>query len=327
MARLDGFTQDKGVVFMTDLNTNRPGYKKTWVGWIPEEWDVKRFRDVSQVNPRKPPNISDDMIVGFVPMANVSEEGQLIDYESIPYREVNSGYTYFENGDILVAKITPSFENGKGCIIDELPNGIGFGSTEFHVLRCKNVNSQFVFYHTNSYLFRVKGGLNMTGTAGQKRLPTDYLKNYRIPVPSIEEQLKITSILSTWDHALQQTRALIDAKRQLKRGLMQQLLTGRMMFSSFGQPVREKGELPEGWEKEKLGNFFSERKENDPNLHLLSITSEEGVIPHDQMGRRDTSSDNKANYKVIKLGWCRKSGHELRDKRAILSRIGVQNDQ
>ena len=92
----------------------------------------------------------------------------------------------------------------------------------------------------------------MTGTAGQKRVPTDYIKNYKIPAPPLIEQKKIAEILNTWDRAVEQTQKLIDAKQRLKKGLMQQLLTGRMRFPGFGAPVEKAGELPEGWEERKL---------------------------------------------------------------------------
>ena len=90
-------------------------------------------------------------------MANVSESGRLIEYDEVECKNVNSGYTYFEDGDILIAKITPSFENGKGCIACNLPNGIGFGSTEFHVLRPQKVNTEFLHFITRYYKFRIKG--------------------------------------------------------------------------------------------------------------------------------------------------------------------------
>ncbi len=289
---------------MTDRNVNRPGYKKTRVGWIPEEWEVKRFSEVAKVNPRKPQDISDDMIVGFVPMANVSESGELIKFDEVLCEEVNSGYTFFEDGDILVAKITPSFENGKGCLVTSLPNGVGFGSTEFHVLRSKNINAQFLFYHTKSYPFRVKGGLNMTGTAGQKRVPTDYLKNYRIPVPSDTEQREIVDILNTWGCAIKQTQKLIDAKQRLKRGLMQQLLTGRLRFPGFGPPVDSVRALPSGWERVSLSTFFKEKshRNNDETDFVLSCSKLYGIISQEERFDKRIASKNLSRYKVVQKG-------------------------
>jgi len=258
---------------MTDRNANRPGYKQTKMGWIPEEWEVKRFKDLAIVNPRRPRDLPDEIKVGFVPMANVSESGRLIEYDEVECKNVNSGYTYFEDGDILIAKITPSFENGKGCIAYNLPNGIGFGSTEFHVLRPQKANTEFLHFITRYYKFRIKGGLNMTGTAGQKRVPIDYIKNYKIPTPPLSEQQKIAEILSTWDRAIEQTQKLINAKQRLKKGLMQQLLTGRMRFPGFGPPVEKAGELPEGWEEKTLGHFLrlKLRKEKKPNLPFRKL--------------------------------------------------------
>ncbi len=280
---------------MTDRNANRPGYKKTKAGWIPEEWEVKRFKDLAIVNPRKPRDLSDEVEVGFVPMANVSESGRLIEFDEVKSKSVNSGYTYFEDGDILIAKITPSFENGKGCIADNLPNGIGFGSTEFHVLRPKEVNTEFLHFHTRYYKFRIKGGLNMTGTAGQKRVPTDYLRNYKIATPPLIEQKKIAEILSTWDRAIEQTQKLIDAKQRLKKGLMQQLLTGRMRFPAFGAPVEKAGELPEGWEEKRLGHFLKMklRKEEKPNQPFRKL----GIRSHGK-GIFISENENPQTYSM-----------------------------
>jgi len=140
-----------------------------------------------------------------------------------------------------------------------------------------------------------------TGSA-QPKLNQEVCQNIPIPLPPLPEQKKIAEIFSAWDRAIEQVGKLIDAKQRLKKGLMQQLLTGRMRFAEFGKPVRGKGELPEGWKACKLGACFKERKETNPDLPLLAITSDRGVIPRDEVERKDTSNADKSKYKRIAPG-------------------------
>ncbi|KPK90625.1 MAG: hypothetical protein AMJ88_15740 [Anaerolineae bacterium SM23_ 63] len=123
-----------------------------------------------------------------------------------------------------------------------------------------------------------------------------------MPLPPLPEQKKIAEILSSWDRAVEQVNKLIEIKQRLKKGLMQQLLTGRLRLPKFGKPVQKKGELPDGWHTCKLGAYFKERRETNPNLPLLSITSDRGVIPRDEVERKDTSNADKSNYKRIAVG-------------------------
>ena len=128
--------------------------------------------------------------------------------------------------DVLVAKITPCFENGKGAYLGNLRNMHGFGSTEFHVIRNNN-DAKFLFYHTQTYEFRKKLEAQMTGSAGQKRVPADAITKYRIAYPSINERHKIAEVLSVWDKAIEKQTALVEKLELRKKGLMQQLLTGK----------------------------------------------------------------------------------------------------
>ncbi len=116
------------------------------------------------------------------------------------FREVVSGFTCFQDGDVLVAKITPCFENFKGALVRDLKNGIGFGTTELHVLRAKaDACPEFLFYLTMSEPFRERGVANMTGSAGQKRVPTGFLRNFRFDCPDRDEQEHIAAVLGAAD--------------------------------------------------------------------------------------------------------------------------------
>lgn len=141
---------------------------------LPESWRWSRLLDLGEINPRN--DAKDDDGATFVPMAAVSEKhGEPLGGEVTRWGAISKGYTHFANGDVLIAKITPCFENGKAAWVTGLKHDIGAGSTEFHVFRpiTEDVNPAYIYLFLRSPLFRVKGQSSMTGTAGQKRLPTD----------------------------------------------------------------------------------------------------------------------------------------------------------
>ena len=148
-----------------------------------------KLTDVCEINPRSQ-TISDDMLVSFVAMPDVSEDGKINTSVVRPYGEVKKGYTVFQEGDILFAKITPCMENGKGARAFGLRNGIGVGSTEFHVLRPKSdfLDGMWLYYLTAWSAFRHKAEIHMTGSAGQKRVPKSFLESYQIDIPALDKQ-------------------------------------------------------------------------------------------------------------------------------------------
>ena len=199
----------------------------------PSGWEVKKLNELCEINPKKPSKPSDEL-VSFISMSQVSEDGQIISTETKTYDEVSKGFTSFKDKDVLVAKITPCFENGKGALAHTLVNGIGFGSTEFHVLRAKeNTDPKFIYYLTRTDAFRAKGTMNMQGSAGHRRVTTDFIQIYKINTPPLPEQQKIAKILSTWDKAISTTERLIENSTQQKSALMQQLLTGKKRLAGF----------------------------------------------------------------------------------------------
>ena len=159
------------------------------------KWPTKKLGEVTILNPKKSEvnSLPDDLLVSFIPMSAVDETTQTIKtHEWRKLSNVRKGYTYFKEGDILFAKITPCMENGKVAIAKNLKNGIGFGSTEFHVLRPSDkVLSEWIFYIVGSLAFREEAERHMTGTAGQQRVQIGFLENIKIPLPPLSEQKKI----------------------------------------------------------------------------------------------------------------------------------------
>ena len=170
-----------------------------WIGDIPEHWEVQRIKNVAAMNPSKSElrtTATDETSVVFLPMENVEADGKIDQSEIRSVDEVWEGYTYFRKEDVLVAKITPCFENGKGAYLNSLLTDVGFGSTEFHVLRAgPSVLPSFLYHLTASQTFRAQGTHAMTGAAGQKRVPSFFVEHFSIPVPPIEEQRTIVAYL------------------------------------------------------------------------------------------------------------------------------------
>ena len=202
---------------------------------------MARLGDVCIINP-KGKSLDDDCDVSFVPMQSVSEDGT-VDVTTIrKYGEVKKGFTNFQDGDILFAKITPCMENGKGCIANGLKNGMGFGSTEFHVLRPKSelVTSEWIYYLTSWPEFRKECEKNMTGSAGQKRVPKTFLENYQIDIPSLDEQDRITAQLDKVSDLI--------AKREAQLNKLDLLVKARFV-EMFGDPAGN----PMKWEETTIG--------------------------------------------------------------------------
>ncbi|MGI9282279.1 MAG: hypothetical protein ACR2PX_21975 [Endozoicomonas sp.] len=151
-----------------------------WLGGIPEHWSVMRLKNLADINPApKIPYEKYDELACFLPMENVEASGQ-VNYElKKPIRDLKQGFTSFQQHDVIIAKITPCFENGKGAYLGGMPTKQGFGSTEFHVLRAnRHSNPKFLYYLSKTDLFMSLGERLMTGSAGQKRVPTDFLANF-----------------------------------------------------------------------------------------------------------------------------------------------------
>ncbi|MBO9492525.1 restriction endonuclease subunit S [Thalassotalea sp. G20_0] len=239
------------------INDKAPdGYKQSSIGLIPNDWKTQTLGELATINPSKP-QLGDNEAVTFLGMADVSEDGKVIGGVTKLYSEVSSGFTSFADNDVLVAKITPCFENGKGAHVSELENGTGFGSTEFHVLRVKpdSADASFVYRTVYTEPFRALGERNMVGSAGQRRVPADFIRSYVIAVPPLPEQKKIARILSSVDSKLALIDQQITTTQTLKKGLMQKLFTqgvgtqdadGRWQLHTEFQET-ELGRIPVGW--------------------------------------------------------------------------------
>lgn len=161
---------------------------------LPDGWERVILPQVGQINPRN--YAEDEMEVSFVPMALISESfGQTHESEIRTWGEIRSGFTHFQEDDVVVAKITPCFQNGKSAIMRNLKNGIGAGTTELYVFRryTPGILPEYIYIFFNTPKFRQDGQNRMKGTAGQQRVPKDYILNVSVPVPPLAEQKRIVA--------------------------------------------------------------------------------------------------------------------------------------
>lgn len=181
-----------------------------------------KISEICELNPKKPKEIDDNTECSFVPMSAVSEDGELNLTQIKLYEDVKKGFTYFAEEDVLFAKITPCMENGKGTIAKGLKNKLGFGSTEFHVLRPLNdiSNARWLFQITKFKKFRENAEKSMTGSAGQKRVPAGFFDNYFIPVPPFELQQKFAAVAEQIESEKSKIKSAIAETQTLFNALM-----------------------------------------------------------------------------------------------------------
>lgn len=165
---------------------------------VPESWEWTRTGSLFQVNPRN--RLPDDLDAGFMPMPLLSDGfGNHHDFQIRKWKEIKTGFTHFADGDIVIAKITPCFQNRKSAVISGLPNGVGAGTTELHVLRdhTKKLFMPYCLLIYKTHAFIEKGMKNFSGTAGQQRIGKELISDYLIPIPPLEEQKRIVSAVES----------------------------------------------------------------------------------------------------------------------------------
>ena len=179
---------------------------------VDPDWEMVAFGEVCELNPKKAElkDVKNDLQVSFVPMADLNENQiNFVPIQVRPLGEVIKGYTYFKENDVLLAKVTPCFENGKAGIAKKLKNDIGFGSSEYFVFRPnKRILGTWIYLNVITEDFRKKGKLNMTGTGGLQRVPPSFVKGTIIPLPPIEIQQKIVD-------QVEKEQTLVNANKEL----------------------------------------------------------------------------------------------------------------
>ncbi|MHC8392287.1 restriction endonuclease subunit S [Pseudomonas sp. LB3P93] len=241
-----------------------PAYKDSgveWLGRVPEHWEVSRLRFFAELNP----SISKDVLadldaeVSFLPMETIGEDGSLNLEQTRSVATARNGYSYFENGDVAFAKVTPCFENGKGALLRNLVGQVGFGTTELTVLRPKSeTDARFLNFIVQSGRFRAFGAGAMTGAGGLKRVPDEFTRNFVSAWPPLSEQSSIANHLESEitqiDGLLLKKTRFIELLREKRQALITHAVTKGLdpTVKLKGSGVDWIGEVPEHWVVKRL---------------------------------------------------------------------------
>ena len=210
------------------------------LGEYPRPWPRVRLGDVCAVNPRTPSSRDDHVPTTFLPMASIDQDAGRISAAQVrPYGEIKKGYTSFQENDVLFAKITPCMQNGKHAIAMNLTDGIGFGSTEFHVLRpSPDIIPEWAHYFLRQRDLLREAANHFTGSVGQQRLPDQYLKDLYIPLPPRDIQEALTKKLQNQHKLLKECQRRANTMEKLLGELPASLLN--QTFSTLGTRNQEK---------------------------------------------------------------------------------------
>ena len=293
---------------------------------LPQGWKWAKLGDVCKVNPRRPTGFDWDphTKTTFVPMPSVDgQTGAITQPQERIFAEVSRGYTYFEEGDVLFAKITPCMQNGKHAIASGLGNGFGFGSTEFHVLRPSGaVLAEWVHKFLRQPSVLAEAVHHFRGSVGQQRVPKEYLHSLQIPLPPLTEQKRIAALLN-------QQMAYVEKARQAAEEMLEaaQALPGaflRQVFPAHGDA------LPAGWQWTKLGDVCKIVSGSTPKTNVTAYWNGTvtWITPTD-MGKLTTKYISSSQRAITQTGYASCStklipaGAVIMSTRAPIGHLGI----
>lgn len=299
---------------------------------ILRDWQKIRLKRIANLNPSKKEvaSLPSNTKVTFLPMEVVSESWK-VDYSQIrPLEEIRNGYTYFRNGDILLAKITPCFENGKGALVNNCINGVGFGSTEFHVIRAPDSDTtRFLSYVFRSHRFKVEGEGMMTGTAGQKRVSDDYVKNFEVFLPPQKLRGLIASFLdrktAAIDTLIAKKQRLIQLLEEKRTALINQAVTKGL---NPNVPMKDSripwiSRIPEHWKVKRFKYLISYLEQGwSPSCENRLVTEQEwGVL---KVGCVNGGYFNELEHKALPSDLQPKLEYKIKAGDILISRANTK---
>ena len=220
--------------------------------------DKHPLADIARINPRRPPDFArppDNTPTAFIPMTAVQGNGGGANPVLRPYAEVRRGYTFFQSGDVMFAKITPCMQNGKHFIAPKTPGGFGFASTEFHVIRPDSgILPEWIHFYLRQPDILSEAVKHFAGAVGQQRVPDKFLREIQIPLPPLAEQKRIVKSLSANLRRAEKMKAAMQAQAEAIAALPESIL-------SRAFPRKPKIRLGEVCEivRDKPGNFAGEK--------------------------------------------------------------------
>ncbi|MGD8171120.1 restriction endonuclease subunit S [Vibrio sp. TRT 21S02] len=265
---------------------------------LPKGWALSKIKEAIFLN-EKHIGVDDSTECGFVPMALVpTRYGDAIEFEKRNWERCKKGYTQFQDNDVILAKITPCFENGKSALVTGLPNGIGAGSTEYFVLRSVGnlVHSKYLHAFVKTKDFLINCETNMSGSVGHRRVPKDYLLDYPFPLAPLAEQKRIVEKLDEVLAQVDTIKARLDGIPDLLKRFRQSVLASAVS-----------GKLTEEWrELQKVSVLWRDitlkdaAHIQDPHPSHRTPKVVEGGVPYVSTGdlREDGSIDFEGARKV-----------------------------
>lgn len=200
-----------------------------WIGKIPKTWEVYKLKHCVIFNPTYSENLAKNTPVSFAPMECLTNCN--LDCKETTIEKVSGSYTYFAEEDVIMAKVTPCFENGNIAIAKNLLNKVGFGTSELYVFRARNINNKFLLYFLQNRKFKDLAISTMYGTGGLKRVSADFVKNYKFGLPKVNEQMEISDYLDKKcfeiDSAISDKEQLIEKLTEYKKSLIYECVTGK----------------------------------------------------------------------------------------------------
>ena len=280
-----------------------------WIGDIPEAWRISRIKYVADFDPSCDFSmLSPDSVITYTPMENI-KNGYYIPNTAI-LGSLSTSLTAYRDNDIVMAKVTPCFENGNIAVMSGLSSGVGLGSSELFVFRVKGMQTRYLFYWLQNHAFVEQAKATMTGTGGLKRVSPQFVRDCAIHCPPVDEQSRIADFLdiecAQIDAVIEQTRASIEEYKKLKQSVITQAVTkgirpGRKMKDSGVEWI---GEIPEEWLVFRIANLYDERNEKgSEDLPILTVSINTGIsdheIPDDEQSRVFVRSEDRTLYKRV----------------------------
>jgi type I restriction enzyme S subunit len=291
-----------------------PAYKDSgveWIGQVPEHWKIAQIKRISALNPKKSTLSEDkDSLCSFLPMEKLRTNAVTLD-ETRPIHEVYDGYSYFCDDDILIAKVTPCFENGNIAVANGLVNGIGFGSTEINVLRVNGKgHNRFLYYRLQEEQFRTIAKSEMRGTGGLKRVPTELFESFTIGLPDTDEQATIAAALdretARIDALIQKKTRFIELLKEKRQALITHAVTKGLdpNVKMKDSGVEWIGQVPEHWDVKPFFALVTELNRKNVGLvetNILSL-SYGNIIQKPETRNMGLTPESYETYQIVESG-------------------------
>ncbi|GMU45534.1 MAG: hypothetical protein AMXMBFR26_03160 [Porticoccaceae bacterium] len=275
----------------------------------PQRWETIPLRYVCELNPSVVfDGFDEDDELTFLPMDRIKSGYFIPNREK--FSKYSSSYTAFEDGDIVLAKVTPCFENGNIAIANDLVGGKGFGSSELFVIRPTTAERRFLFYYFQSSTFKQEGEASMTGAGGLKRVSPDVLRQHNLPFPNRDVQRLIANYLdretARIDGLIAEKERMLALLEEKRAALISRVVTRGLDPNAPLKPSGQEwlGEIPAHWEVKRCATVFVEIDErNEPDLPLLNVSLNTGVTLRVFSDERiESVAADFTTYKVARQG-------------------------